>query len=51
VALQIGAALGEDESGIVRPAVHGDQHGRLGAAMGVEPLGLGRVEEQPRQVR
>ena len=51
VAVQIRAALGEDEARVVRPAVHRDQHRRLGAAMGIELLGLLGIEEKPAQIR
>src|SRR5512139_583769 len=44
VPLQVRAALGEDETWVVRPAVHRHEYRGLGAPVRVEPLGLGGVE-------
>jgi hypothetical protein len=46
VAAQIRAALGEDQAGLLGPAVDRQQDRRLGAAAAVLGEGLRRVEQQ-----
>lgn len=51
VPFQVRPALREDEAGILRPAVHRDQHRGVGSAVRVKCLGLGGGEQQLAQFR
>ena len=48
---QIGAALGEDQAGTLRPAVHWDQHRGPRSSVSVERLGLRGAEQQLRSAQ
>ena len=51
VPAQVRASLGEDQAGVVGPAVHRHQDRGLGAAVRLESLGLHGVEKQAGQIR
>src|SRR6266545_799235 len=48
---QVRAPLGEDQAGVLRPAVHRNEDGGLGAAVGVEAFGLLWGEQKTAQLR